>query len=151
MLRFFALMMVAVLLAACAGPGARQAVATRRAIADNALSQVGVPYRYGGNDPGGFDCSGLVQYAYSQAGVELPRGTAELLKTGTRISYADARVGDLLFYRFNDRRQSSMHVAIYLGDDWIVHAPASGGKVTKIRSDEKPWLKRYLTAVRVLP
>ncbi len=150
MLRLIAVIVVASL-AACAGPGSKESTATRRAVIETALGQVGVPYRYGGSDRNGFDCSGLVQYAYAQAGVELPHSTSELMKAGAKIDYADARVGDLLFYHFADRKHSSMHVAIYLGDDWMVHAPASGKQVTRTRSDETPWPKRYIGAVRVLP
>ena len=151
MVRTFATLLLIAIVSACAGPGSKEALATRHQIAETALEQVGVPYRYGGNDPSGFDCSGLVQYVYGQAGVQLPRSTAELLKTGARISYSDVRVGDLLFYQFSDRKHPSMHVAIYLGDDWMVHAPASGQQVVKIRADEKPWPKRYVAAVRILP
>ncbi|GAC1621500.1 MAG: hypothetical protein NVS9B10_04390 [Nevskia sp.] len=151
MLRTLATLLLLAGLAACAGPASRAATATRHQIAETALEQLGAPYRYGGSDPNGFDCSGFVQYVYGQAGVQLPRGTTELLKTGTRIHYSDVRVGDLLFYQFSDRRRPSMHVAIYLGDDWMVHAPASGQQVTKTRADEKPWPKRYVTAIRVLP
>lgn len=150
MLRLFSLLLAA-LVAACAGPGVKEGNAARRVIADQAVAQIGTPYRYGGNDRSGFDCSGLVQYVYAQAGIELPRGTGELLKAGTRINYSDARVGDLVFFRFSDRRQPSMHVAIYLGDDWMVHAPSTGGNVMKTRADEKPWPKRYVATVRVLP
>jgi cell wall-associated NlpC family hydrolase len=150
MLRFTILLFAATL-AACAGPGSKESLATRRAISDTAIAQIGVPYRYGGNDRDGFDCSGLVQYVYAQSGVELPRSTAEMMKIGARIAYSNARVGDLLFYTFRDRKHPSMHVAIYLGDDWMVHAPSSGGQVTKIRTDEKPWPKRYVAAVRILP
>lgn len=150
MLRLIALLAVASL-AACAGPGSRESQAARKLVADTAVAQIGVPYRYGGNDPSGFDCSGLVQYAYGEAGVVLPRGTSELLKVGKRVSYSDVRVGDLLFYKFSDRKRPSMHVAIYLGDDWMVHAPSSGKEVVKTRADEKPWPKRYVAAIRVLP
>ncbi len=150
MLRAPILLLIA-LLTACAGPGTRESIATRRAVAENALAQLGVPYRYGGADRNGFDCSGLVQFAYFQAGVQLPHGTGDLRKIGAKIAYSDARVGDLLFYTFKDRKNPSMHVAIYLGDDWMVHAPASGGQVAKIRVDEKPWPGRYVGAVRILP
>lgn len=144
-------LLLLVTLAACASRISKQGATTRRAVADAGLAQLGVPYRYGGADRSGFDCSGFVQYAFAQAGVELPRSTAEQMKVGAKIAYSDARTGDLLFYRFTDRRRSSLHVAIYLGDDWIVHAPATGKQVTKTRSDEKPWSARFVGAVRVLP
>lgn len=138
-------------LSACAGPAARESAGTRRAIAEIALAQIGVPYRYGGSDRSGFDCSGLVQYVYANAGVEVPRSTWQQIKAGRRISYSDARVGDLLFYRFGRSRNASLHVAIYLGDDLIVHAPATGREVSETRADQDPWSKRYITTVRILP
>lgn len=93
--------------------------------ADHALAMVGKPYRYGGNTPKGFDCSGLVQYSYGRVGVKLPHGTRNLLHISRPISRDKLQRGDLVFFTQEGRKSS--HVALYLGDDRFVHSP-SGGK-----------------------
>jgi cell wall-associated NlpC family hydrolase len=142
--------LAALVLAGCAGTRYHGDTATREAVIETALGQVGRPYRYGGASPDGFDCSGLVQYSYAQAGVRLPHNTSQLLDLGSRIDLDEARPGDLVFYRFADPK-NSLHVAIYLGDGRLVHAPASGGEVSVIRADARPWPQRYLGALRLLP
>lgn len=78
-----------------------------------AKSMVGTPYVWGGNSPGGFDCSGLTSWAYQQAGVDLPR-TAESQAVGRQVSYKDLQPGDLIVW--------SGHVAMYTGDGMMVEA-----------------------------
>jgi murein DD-endopeptidase len=97
-----------------------------RAAANIALDQLGVPYRYGGAGPGGFDCSGLVQYAYSRAGKRLPRTTGELWSHTATITQSELRPGDLLFFSIAGKMQ---HVGLYVGDGRFVHAPSSGARV----------------------
>ncbi len=92
-----------------------------------ALQQVGTAYRYGGSSPAGFDCSGLVQYSYVEAGKSVPRTTAQLWKTAGTVAYDDLRVGDLLFFRFDGKIS---HVGIYVGDEKFVHAPSTGKRVS---------------------
>ena len=113
-----------------------------------ALGQVGRPYRYGGTTPEGFDCSGLVQYVYREAGVSLPRTTVEQLENGRRVKLSELEPGDLLFYRFS--RRPVDHVAIYLGDGQAVHAPANGRAVIVAGIDLPHWKKHFVDAVRVL-
>lgn len=112
-----------------------------------ALGQVGRPYRFGGATPAGFDCSGLVQYVYREAGIALPRTTIEQYQSGRRVKLRDLEPGDLLFYRF-DRRPVD-HVAIYLGDGQAVHAPANGRAVIVAAVDLPHWQKRFVDAVRI--
>jgi cell wall-associated NlpC family hydrolase len=88
---------------------------------------IGTPYRYGGRTPRGFDCSGLVQYSYSSAGVKVPRTSLGQYSAAMSISLTDAEPGDLLFFRYD---QKISHVAIYLGDERFVHAPSSGKQVS---------------------
>lgn len=138
------------LLFGCASrpPGGDRAL--QQAIRADALAQVGKPYRYGGRGPDGFDCSGLVNYVYGRAGIKLPRSTPELYRSGEAIDRDEARPGDLLFYRFEERKREPSHVVIYLGDGEAVHAPVSGGAVRATRIDA-PWFeKRYAGARRVL-
>src|SRR5262245_7502448 len=122
---------VAVLaLAGCGGGPVREDAASPAAAGDAAgfaLKMVGKPYRYGGSTPAGFDCSGLVQYSYRQAGVRLPRSTEEQLRSTTRIRTSQLRRGDLLF--FDEEGKKKSHVGIYLGGGRFVHAPSSGKHV----------------------
>jgi cell wall-associated NlpC family hydrolase len=92
-----------------------------------ALQQVGAAYRYGGSSPAGFDCSGLVQYSYREAGKKVPRTTAQLWRSAGAVPYADLQVGDLLFFRFGGKMS---HVGIYVGDERFVHAPSTGKRVS---------------------
>jgi cell wall-associated NlpC family hydrolase len=94
-----------------------------------ALSQVGVPYVYGGTTAGvGLDCSGLVQYAYKQAGISLPRVTTQQVEVGTPVSRDALQPGDLLFF---GTASNVHHVAMYIGGGNIVHAP-DVGQVVKV-------------------
>lgn len=142
------------MLSGCAGLGGPAADAPigelRRAIVLDALGQIGRPYRYGGTTPEGFDCSGLTQYVYAQSGVRLPRSTREQHSAGKPIPLAQARPGDLLFYRFTGKSKID-HVAIYLGDGEALHAPVSGKKVIVAKVSDPWWSKRFVDAVRVLP
>lgn len=110
---------------------------------------VGVPYRYGGDDPReGFDCSGLVYYTYTSNGQAVPRTSRAQFSAARKISLAQADTGDLLFFR--DQEKLS-HVGIYLGDGQFVHAPSSGNAVRVARIDA-PYYRSHLVAVgRLLP
>lgn len=110
---------------------------------------VGVPYRYGGSDPEtGFDCSGLVWYAFTRNGHDVPRTSQAQFAASRRITLAEALEGDLLF--FQDQEKLS-HVGIYLGDGEFVHAPSSG-KTVRVARIDSPWYQRNLVAVgRLLP
>ena len=121
-----------------------------REVALVALSAVGVPYRYGGSAPSeGFDCSGLVQYAYSRAGVQLPRTTYAMSTMGPSVAAADLQPGDLVF--FDTLRRPFSHVGIYIGDSQFIHAPTSGGVVQLVDMRQTYWRKRYDGARRVAP
>lgn len=92
-----------------------------------ATRQVGVPYRYGGSSPAGFDCSGLVHYSFARAGVSVPRTTSQLWSATRTVAAGELREGDLLFFRFGGKMS---HVGMYLGNSRFVHAPSSGKRVT---------------------
>ncbi len=121
----------------------------RDPIAMLALSMIGVPYRYGGADPAvGFDCSGLVYYAYTSNGHAVPRTSQSQYDAAYKIPLDQAALSDLLFFR--DQGKLS-HVGIYIGDGRFVHAPSSGGYV-RIENIDAPWYQRHLAAVgRLLP
>lgn len=136
------------LLSACSGlPPDPQNAEKRRDLVLEALGQVGRPYRYGGTTPDGFDCSGLTQYVYRQIGIQLPRSSRDQHGAGRTIKLSQAEPGDLLFYSFTGRGID--HVAIYLGDDQAVHAPASGRAVIVASVHLPYWQARFVDAVRV--
>jgi murein DD-endopeptidase len=89
-----------------------------------ALKAVGVPYQWGGSSPAaGFDCSGLVYWAYGRLGVELPRTSYALYDRGRRVARSRLKAGDLLFFF------GVGHVGLYLGRGQMVHAPRAGRTV----------------------
>ncbi len=112
-----------------------------------AMSLVGIPYRYGGNTPdSGFDCSGLVRYVVARAaGVNLPRTTADMSGIGTVLERDDLASGDLIFFNTTGRAHS--HVGIYVGQGKFVHAPNSGGTV-RLESIFIPYWAKRIDGVR---
>jgi cell wall-associated NlpC family hydrolase len=114
----------------------RHTVAGDRA-ASIALDQVGVPYRYGGSSPSGFDCSGLVHYSYSHAGVSVPRTTGQLWSAAKTVDRYELQAGDVLFFSIEGKMS---HVGMYLGEQRFVHAPQSGRSVS-VASLESPFYK----------
>lgn len=142
-------LVAALCLSACATtrtPPPIQDYATREAVLETALGQIGRPYRYGGGDGNGFDCSGLVQFVYAQSGVELPRTAAQQRDIGMRIPLAYAAPGDLVFFDIG----GGDHVGIYVGDGRVVHAPASGQTVTVTSINSAYWRDHFAEAVRIL-
>ncbi len=111
-----------------------------------ALSMIGRPYKYKGDSPGGFDCSGLVQYSYLTAGLEVPHGT-KALRNISRLTGKGLQKGDLLF--FSERGKKFSHVGIYIGGDEFVHAPSSSKKVRKDSLNDPHWKKTFLEARRL--
>ena len=116
--------------AAARSPGERAAAI--------AASQVGVPYRYGGRSTEGFDCSGLVSYAYGRAGRAVPRTTGALWRQLRPVAAGELRPGDVLFF---DIAGKPSHVGLYLGEGRFVHAPSSGREVS-IEDLETPYYRR---------
>jgi cell wall-associated NlpC family hydrolase len=92
-----------------------------------AMQQIGVPYRYGGATPHGFDCSGLIYYSYSKVGKNVPRTTGSLWSGIRPVAKSQMQVGDVLFFRIEGKMS---HVGMYIGDNQFVHAPSSGKVVT---------------------
>lgn len=102
----------------------------RNTVLTAAASRIGRPYVWGAAGPDAFDCSGLVQWAYAQAGVRMPRVTTAQWATGPRIPLSEARPGDLLFWRRDPTNPGYIsHVAIYWGDGRMLHAPRTGDVV----------------------
>ncbi|MBJ3812369.1 C40 family peptidase [Streptomyces flavofungini] len=94
-----------------------------------AMSHLGDPYRWGGNGPHAWDCSGLVQAAYRRAGIALPRVADAQYRATSPISRAQLRRGDLVFWSSDGTTRGIHHVAIYLGNSQYVEAPRPGKNV----------------------
>jgi cell wall-associated NlpC family hydrolase len=136
-----------ILLAGCASsPAGSPPAGAGHAGLEVAAGMIGKPYRYGGTTPHGFDCSGLVYYAYRQAGIAVPRTTQEQYRHAERIAMSRIRPGDLLFFRIQNRNIS--HVAIYAGQGRILHAPSSGRQVTYSTLDSPYWRQHLAAAGR---
>ncbi|WP_445283834.1 NlpC/P60 family protein [Streptomyces sp. DSM 118148] len=106
-------------LAGALAPDARAAAAVAAA-----RSALGRPYVWGASGPSGFDCSGLMQWAYARAGVHLPRTSQDQRHAGRRIPLSQARPGDLVVYR-----SDAGHVGMYVGGGRVIHAPHPGAAV----------------------
>ena len=122
-----------------------------RAIAQFALGFRGVPYRPGGADPAGFDCSGLVQYVFAQYGIAVPRVVEQQYEVGDTIRPSDIKPGDLVFFNTKKRGDGASHVAIAIGQDSFVHAPNSTGVVRIETLGSAYWGARYVGAKRISP
>lgn len=114
-----------------------------------AESKLGVPYVWGGESDaeGGYDCSGLVQYAFARAGIRMPRTADIQAFTGWRIPYSQAQPGDLLTWKNDPTFDGVSHIAIYLGDNKMVVAPHTG-TVVQIQT---PYMTNFWGAIRVNP
>lgn len=149
-IRAFALIITTLALAACGShppvADSRKAVTPGERAAAIALDQVGVPYRYGGSSPQGFDCSGLVQYSYGKAGVVVPRTTGQLWSSVQTVDRRELRTGDLLFFNIDGKMA---HVGMYLGDQRFVHAPQSGRTVSVAHLDAPFYRTAFVRAGRI--
>lgn len=120
-------------------------------VLSRAVNVLGTPYRWGGSSPSkGFDCSGLVKYAFNDATFDLPRtSNAMAAGHGEKVERKDLKPGDLIFFKLKSRRVN--HVAIYLGNDRFIHAPRRGKSVTIDTLNKPYWDTHYVVAKRVLP
>ena len=129
------------------GGGDRTAAAPAPAVVSTALMYQGVPYRDGGSDPSGFDCSGFVQWVFAQLGEALPREVRDQFQAGRKVKRDQIRPGDLVF--FHTVSHGASHVGIALDDERFVHAPSSRGVVRIERYTSDYWKKRYVGARRI--
>jgi cell wall-associated NlpC family hydrolase len=117
------------------------------ALTGTALSLRGIPYRNGGTDTNGFDCSGFTQYVFAQHGISIPREVREQFRVGASVQPDQLVAGDLLFFATTDPGAS--HVGISIGGDEFVHAPSSTGVVRVERLGSSYWSPRFLGARRI--
>jgi murein DD-endopeptidase len=112
-----------------------------------AISLLGAPYKWGGNGPTSFDCSGLVRYVHDQLGIGTPRTAAEQYAAAKPVSMKGLSPGDLLFFRIKGARIS--HVAIYTGEGRFIHAPKTGRPVELRMLDDEYYAPRLAGAGRL--
>jgi peptidoglycan DL-endopeptidase CwlO len=128
-----------------AGTTTTQVTAALRA----AESRKGLPYVWGAAGPASFDCSGLVQWSFAQAGVSMPRVAADQARTGPAVPVSQLEPGDLLFYHTDPTDPGYIsHVAIYLGNGWMIQAPQPGMDVQVVPAD---FGSQFAGAIRVNP
>jgi hypothetical protein len=115
---------------------------------ETALDLRGIPYKNGGTDPTGFDCSGFTQYVFAQYGLSLPREVREQFGVGQAVDRTELEPGDLIF--FTTTGPGASHVGIAVGGDAFVHAPSSSGVVRVERLGSSYWATRFVGGRRVL-
>lgn len=115
----------------------------------NAMSLIGVSYRFGGNSPTqGLDCSGFMQYIFRRSmGITLPRTSAAMATVGQHVERSALKPGDLVFFRTSGNRIS--HVGMFIGNDRFIHAPRAGKNIEITAMSSNYWNSRYATARRV--
>lgn len=107
----------------------------------------GIPYRYGGTDSNGFDCSGFINKVYENAfNYDLPRTTGEISQQGKKTRKTNLKPGDLVFFRPS---RKYMHVGIYMGSNTFIHSSTSKG-VIKSKLDNVYWKSKYRFSRRIL-
>ena len=132
-------------------PAARGGTSTAGAayeITGTALGLRGTPYRNGGADPAGFDCSGFVQWVFAQNGIRLPRDVEmQFADAGKKVNLNDLHAGDLIF--FHTEGNGASHVGLAIGGDEFVHAPSSRGVVRIERYTTNYWRHRIVGVRRI--
>ena len=114
-----------------------------------AMSRRGLPYVYGAAGPASFDCSGLVEWSFAQAGITMPRVAADQALAGPAVPVSQLQPGDLLFYHTDPTAPGYIsHVAIYLGSGWMIQAPQPGENVEAVPAD---FGAEFAGAIRVSP
>lgn len=110
-------------------------------VVNAAKAHLGLPYLYGGTSPStGFDCSGLTQYAFRQAGITIPRVSYEQAAAGRSVPYSQLRVGDLVAFN-----SPVSHVGIYVGNGQFIHSPKTGDvvKISKLSAMQLTAIRRF--------
>jgi cell wall-associated NlpC family hydrolase len=126
-----------------------------RAVLHQAESFIGTPYVWGGKDPkadGGLDCSGFTQAVMKRFGLEIPAGAMAQYEDGQGIGIEKPALsaGDLVFF-LSSSAKTSMHVGIYAGGNFFIHAPGEGKKIQKDSMEKSYFAGRYVGARRFMP
>jgi len=118
----------------------------KQTIVYSAMQLIGTPYRFGGTNNNGVDCSGLVYLAYQNAGIQVPRTSLQQFRHSDRVHMSQLQPGDLVFFKLD--RSPVSHVGIYIGDDRFIHAPRTGKFVEYASLDNSFWKERLTGAGR---
>ena len=110
-----------------------------------AKSLAGLPYRYGGQEIDGFDCSGFIYYVYDCYGVKLPRTAEGQAKLKEKVKFKYAKPADILVFKFGSRR----HTALYIGANSFIHAPEKNDRL-RVESLNEFWKDRLEYVVQVI-
>lgn len=143
-IRFLPILFFAFILAAGAPGADRTEEELRAGIILTAKKHLGALYRYGGMGARGFDCSGFAQFVYRENGITLPRSTVDQYEQGRKIDLADAKPGDLLFFKIYRNRVS--HVGIYVDAHTFIHAPTWGKRVSFANMKLDYWKRTFVGA-----
>lgn len=112
----------------------------RNLIVQQSYNKIGIPYKYAGSTLSGFDCSGLTQYVYRQAGISIPRTTKKQLSSSQTIAYQQLLPGDLAFYKTGT---NTRHVGIYIGNNQMIHASTGSKRVRTANITDSYWRQRF--------
>ena len=114
-----------------------------------ALASIGTPYRWGGTGANGFDCSGLIQFAYREHGIRLPRVSRDQIRSGSPIEPLPSQLqpADILGFS-RDHGGDISHVGLYVGDGEFIHSSTTGVRISKLSNPY--WQARLVSARRVL-
>lgn len=124
-------------------------MASGESIVELARKYLGTKYVWGGTDPSGFDCSGLVAYVFGQSGISLPRTTYNQINVGASVQPNKLRPGDLVFFDTDRKRSGPDHVGIYLGGGKFIHAPRPGQGVKISSLAEGYYMDRWMGGRRI--
>jgi cell wall-associated NlpC family hydrolase len=139
-------------LAAPQEAGAAWSEAKANAIIKTAKAQLGKPYKFGASTSTTrhFDCSSFTKYAYGKHGITLARSSKQQAKQGVYVARKNLKKGDLVFFDVSSKRAGIDHVAIYVGNNTLLHTYKAGVGVTYTKLSKKYWSDRYVTARRVI-
>jgi cell wall-associated NlpC family hydrolase len=151
------LIFIAVLSSCGSSKRAQQAELKRSSTIQNVVDYskryLGTPYKYGGTTSSGMDCSGLIQLSFMQYGVELPRTSRDMSKTGKKLKLKQVNVGDLVFFKISKNRRRINHVGLVVKKtpqtiDFIHSSSSRGVMISSINNPF--WKKNYVKSMRVM-
>ena len=114
-----------------------------------AKQYLGTPYRWGGTQPGGFDCSGLMQYTFKHFGINLPRVSYDQMGVGQAVSMKGLRPGDLVFFDTESSHKGADHVGMYIGGGKMIDAPRTGKNVEIVDITKGYYADRFMGGRRI--